>query len=214
MPTITEISNNLSLLAKKLYKNRDKSHGIMHVYKVRDNALDICNKLNITDLNIIIKIVAVALFHELWDQKYVSILSGEYIEIIKIFRSELKKLYFSEHEIKDIEIIINNISLTREMELKKINQSINLKHLQLIRDIVSDADKLEMVGFSGMERIIEFQIYKYPETKSYELKLIVKDVYKNKISKLLDENYIKTEPGRHMARPLMQEMKNYVDRIN
>ena len=29
--------------------------------------------------------------------------------------------------------------------------------------------------------------------------------------KLLDENYIKTKPGKEMARPLMQEMKNFIE---
>jgi len=46
--------------------------------------------------------------------------------------------------------------------------------LQLMRDIVSDADKLEMLGFNGIQRIIEFQMYKYPKTKSKELKKTIK----------------------------------------
>ena len=100
------------------------------------------------------------------------------------------------------------------MELRSTDSLLSLKHLQLMRDVVSDADKLEMLGISGIERIIEFQMHKYPNTKSHELKSIVKKLYDTKIRKLLDENYIKTEPGREMAIPLMQEMKNYVDRIN
>ena len=130
------------------------------------------------------------------------------------FKYELKRRLFSDQEIKDIEIIINNISLSREMELRSTDSLLSLKHLQLMRDIVSDADKLEMLGISGIERIIEFQMHKYPNTKSEELKNIVKRVYNTKISKLLDENYIKTKPGREMARPLMQEMKNFIERIN
>ena len=208
------ISKDLTKLAKVLYKDRDTSHGISHVSKVRDNAMLISKKLNITDSYRLIKIEAAALFHDLWDHKYVNQTSIEYKIIKNKFNDELKKRLFSPQEIKDIEIIINNVSLSREIELRKNDKLLSLKHLQLMRDVVSDADKLEMLGISGIERIIEFQMHKYPNTKSHELKSIVKKVYDTKISKLLDENYIKTEPGRDMARPLMQEMKNYIERIN
>jgi HD superfamily phosphodiesterase len=208
------ISTDLTKLANILYKGRDVSHGVHHVSKVRDNALIISQQLNITDSYSLIKIEAAALFHDLWDHKYVSSSSIEYKRTKDKFKKELKKRLFSDQEIKDIEIIINNISLSREMELRSTDNLLSLKHLQLMRDIVSDADKLEMLGISGIERIIEFQMHKYPNTKSEELKNIVKRVYNTKISKLLDENYIKTKPGRDMATPLMQEMKNYVEMIN
>ena len=101
-------------------------------------------------------------------------------------------------------------SLSREIYLRSQNSDVNLKHLQLMRDIVSDADKLEMLGFSGIDRIIEFQMHKEPNTRTSQLKEIVKQVYNDKICKLLDKNYIKTEPGREMAEPLMREMDNYI----
>jgi len=209
-----EISENLTKLAKVMYKGRDVSHGVHHVLKVKDNAILISKQLNINDSNILIKIETVALFHDLWDHKYVNPSSMEYKRIKDKFKYELKKRLFSDQDIKDIEIIINNISLSREMKLRSTDKLLSLKHLQLMRDIVSDADKLEMLGISGIERIIEFQMHKYPDTKLEELKNIVKKVYNSKISKLLDENYIKTEPGRKMARPLIEEMKNYIEIIN
>ena len=208
-----EISENLTKLAKVMYKGRDVSHGVHHVLKVKDNAMLISRELNINDSNILIKIETVALFHDLWDNKYVNPSSMEYKRIKDKFKYELKERLFSDQDIKDIEIIINNISLSREMKLRSTDKLLSLKHLQLMRDIVSDADKLEMLGISGIERIIEFQMHKYPNTKSEELKNIVKKVYNTKISKLLDENYIKTEPGREIAIPLMNEMKNYIERI-
>ena len=119
-----------------------------------------------------------------------------------------------DQEIKDIEIIIDNVSLSREIELRSTDKLLSLKHLQLMRDIVSDADKLEMLGMSGVQRIVELEMHKNPNTKSEELKNIVKTVYNEKISKLLDENYIKTKPAREMARPLMQEIKNYIKMIS
>lgn len=207
------VSMQLIQLAKKMYQGRDKSHGISHVTKVRENALMICRKLNIIDFTTLLKIETAALFHDLWDHKYVSISSKDYITTKKNLHTELRKMYFSDHDIKDIEIIINNVSLSREMCLRKDDECLNLKHLQLMRDIVSDADKLEMLGLQGIDRIVEYQMHKFPDSKSYELKKIVKDVYNEKISKLLSDNYIKTKPARELAQPLMQEMDNYIKMI-
>ena len=208
------ISKELSKMAKAMYKGRDRSHGIYHVSKVRDNAMLISKKLNIKDSYQLIKIETAALFHDLWDHKYVNEFSADYKIIKDKFKNELKRRLFSDQEIKDIEIIINNISLSREMELRSTDSLLSLKHLQLMRDIVSDADKLEMLGKSGIERIIQYQMHKNPNTTSDELKIIIKDVYDTKISILLDENYIKTQAGREMAKPLMQEMKKYIEMIN
>ena len=50
--------------------------------------------------------------------------------------------------------------------------------------------------------------------KNRQNKCLCVDATKIDYIKLLNENYIRTEPGRNMARPLMQEMKNYVEMIN
>ena len=208
------ISTDLTKLAKVLYEGRDILHGLHHVLKVRDNAMLICKQLNITDSYELIKIETAALFHDLWDHKYINDSSIEYKIIKDKFNDELKKKLLSDQEIKDIEIIINNISLSREIKLRNTDKLLSLKHLQLMRDIVSDADKVEMLGISGVQRIIQFQMHKFPNTNLEQLKRIVKEVYNNKISKLLDEDFIKTKPGRQMATPLMEEMKNYIEMIN
>lgn len=206
-----QLSIDLNNLAKVLYSGRDKSHGIAHVTKVRDNALSICNKIGINDVNLIIKIETAALFHDLWDHKYVLKNSKQCDEIRKKLSSELKKIYFSEHDIKDIEIIIDNISLSREIKFRNKNQILDLKHLQLMRDIVSDADKLEMLGINGIDRIIEFQLHKYPNTCDEELNNVIKKVYNSKLKNLIDESYIKTKAGKEMAMPLMEEMNDYIE---
>ena len=208
------ISTDLTKLAKVLYEGRDILHGLHHVLKVRDNAMLICKQLNITDSYELIKIETAALFHDLWDHKYINDSSIEYKIIKDKFNDELKKKLLSDQEIKDIEIIINNISLSREIKLRNTDKLLSLKHLQLMRDIVSDADKVEMLGISGVQRIIQFQMHKFPNTNLEQLKTIVKEEYNNKISKLLDEDFIKTKPGRQMATPLMEEMKNYIEMIN
>lgn len=211
---LRKLSMELSKIATEMYTGRDSSHGIEHVHKVRDNAMLISKKLDIKDSYRLIKIEAASLFHDLWDHKYIDSKSIEYKKIKDKFNDELKKRLFSDQEIKDIEIIINNISLSREIDLRKNNESLNLKHLQLMRDIVSDADKLEMLGLSGIKRIVEFEKFKNPKVKSDELKIILKKIYDEKISKLIEEEFIRTDPAREMAMPLMEEMKNYIEIIN
>lgn len=208
------ISDKLDSLAWKLYKGRDRSHGIKHVINVKNNALKLCDLLNINDKNTLLKIQCAALFHDLWDHKYISIYSIKYKETKDKLYKELKKIYFSDHDIRDIEIIIDNISLSREMNLRKENKPLNLKHLQLMRDIVSDADKLEMLGYKGFQRIMEYELHKNPNVHPDNLKFIIKKVYIDKISKLLDDNYIRTEPGKIMAKPLMKELEKYVSLID
>lgn len=209
-----KLSMNILQLAKRLYEGRDSSHGIIHVKKVRDNALMLCEKLNITDRLTLIKVETSALFHDLWDHKYINQFSYDYIDIKEELYNELSQRYYSDHDIKDIEIIIDNISLTREMLLRKEGKTLELKHLQLMRDIVSDADKLEMLGMNGIDRIIDFQLFKYPSTKTEELRQIVKDIYNVKISKLIKEKYIRTEPARELAEPLMREMEEYIKKLD
>lgn len=206
-----KISNSsLIELAEKLYSGRDPSRGIVHVTNVRTNALMICDKLNINDINILVKIEAAALFHDLWDHKYIIPNSDSAEKIKNRLYIELRKIYFSDHDITDIVIIINNVSLSREINMRQNKEFLNLKHLQLMRDIVSDADKLEMLGLYGIYRMIEFEFKKEPTINPDRLKKVVIKVYNKKISKLLNENYIKTEPGRKIASPLMQEMDNYI----
>jgi HD superfamily phosphodiesterase len=207
------ISLKLIEIAKELYKDRDISHGYGHVARVRKNALKISKKLNIRDKTTLYKIESAALFHDLWDHKYLEIGSEEYFRVKKKLNNRLKDLLFSDHDIKDIEIIINNISLSREIRLRNQNIELNLKHLQFIRDIVSDADKLEMLGIDGIQRIIDFEYYHYPDTNTEDLKKKIIEIYEKKINKLLDENYIRTDYARELAKPLMEKTELIINNL-
>ena len=62
------------------------------------------------------------LFHDLWDHKYIHSSSSKYNEIKNIFRNKLKEENFSEHDIKDIEIIIYGKNCSDKTVLNKYNQ--------------------------------------------------------------------------------------------
>lgn len=233
-------SNKLISLAKLLYRGRDVSHGIEHVMKVRENSLKLAKILNIKESIELIKIETAALFHDLWDSKYIKN-DKEYVSVRNNFRRELSAIYFSTHDITEIEIIIDNVSLSKEIRRKssrhknKIIDNMKckeseresekeskkdsekeipeLKHLQLLRDIVSDADKIEMLGNEGIKRILDYEIFNRPQKTSKELEEVVLEVYDKKISKLLSENYIRTKPGREIAEPLMKETELLISKL-
>ena len=205
------ISNSLENLAYNLLKNRDISHGYIHALKVRDNALEIAKHLNIDDKVKLLKIETASLFHDLWDKKYLN--SERQEQSKKIFKRNLKDLKFNNKDIKDIEIIIVNISLSDEMKLRNLGHKISLKNLQEMRDIVSDADKLEMLGQNGIDRIIQYEIFNRNNQNVENVKNEIVKVYDNKISKLLKDNYFKTDYAIKLAQPLFQETTYYVNAI-
>lgn len=212
------ISDKLVNIARYMYKGRDRSHGINHALSVRNNALKISQELKIKDPLTLIKIEASALYHDIWDHKYVTPNSDEHLTKKYELEDKLKNTYFSDHDVQDIMIIIDNISLTKEMA-RKHNPNIsrqNLKHLQFMRDIVSDADKLEMLGQSGIDRVFQFEYYRVNNEKNLNhkhFKKVFLEIYNRKLKFLIKDNYIITEPGRKLAEPLMKHTENYVNSL-
>ena len=207
-----ETSNKLLKIAKQFYKNRDKSHDLDHCLKVKKNSLDLCKSMNISDYNTLFKIETAAILHDVWDHKYVNDTSF----IKKQVRDKLLLIYFSEHDIQDIFIIIDNVSFSKEIKQRNSNTSLisnnlNLKHLQQMRDIVSDADKLEMLGKHGIKRIVLYEKHINPKSTIEEYVSKVKHYYSNKIKLLIDENYIKTEHAKFIAIKLINEMDELID---
>ena len=210
-----ETSNKLLKIAKQFYKNRDKSHDLDHCLKVKKNSLDLCKSMNISDYNTLFKIETASLLHDAWDHKYVNDTSL----IKKQVRDKLLLIYFSEHDIKDIFIIIDNVSFSKEIKQRNsdtvlISNNLNLKHLQQMRDIVSDADKLEMLGKHGIKRIVLYERHINPKSTIEEYVSKVKHYYSNKIKLLIDENYIKTEHAKFIAIKLINEMDELIDNEN
>lgn len=212
------ISDKLINIAKYMYKGRDRSHGINHALCVRNNALKISEELKIKDPLTLIKIEAAALYHDVWDNKYIIPNSEEHLTKKYELEDRLINTYFSEHDIQDIMIIIDNISLSKEMAQRNNPEVLkpNLKHLQFMRDIVSDADKLEMLGHSGIDRVFQFEHYMVNNDKNLNhenFKKVFVEIYNRKLKFLIRDNYIVTEPGRKLAEPLMKYTEEYVNSI-
>ena len=91
-----------------------------------------------------------------------------------------------------------------------------MRFLQKIRDIVSDADKIEAVGISGIIRMIQFEETIIPNTISYNDKIkrhmdhITKYSHNNAYL-LVSNNYIKTDTAKKIVSEKIEEMKEIVD---
>ena len=115
--------------------------------------------------------------------------------------------------------IIDLISYSKEQKTIESGNRINFV-LELgwvntvVRNIVSDADKLEALGKIGLVRCIEYTKEKYFEKNKTtilndELKELVLKHANEKLLRLKDE-FITTETGKMMAGPLHDQLLNYL----
>lgn len=206
--------NQYQYIAQKYYVGRDFSHNFDHVLKVANNVeiiLKDCDynydeyKITSNDIKILI---AAALFHDAYDHKYKGYLSQEEFEIqIKDkIRKDLKK-FNTTIEIKDIFSIIDNISFSKERRNRP--SDIPLKgRLLLLRNIVSDADKIEALGIEGAKRMIAYEKIKYCKKET-----LIKNIRQHcddKLYILISEKYIRTNFGKKIAQELEKELKDII----
>lgn len=196
--------------------HHDESHGFAHANKVRDLTLTILKNTDTSDVRWEIEkigkfISAFAMFHDVYDKKYYN-----QIEINKKI-TKIKKfiinLGFSDFEATMMIQMIDDLSMTREMMLQYVGKTTdNFGQFQVLRDIVSDADKIDSLGFWGYERI-----YHYNHTKYYEVNKSMDDVYwhmyqiiVNRLYLVKDE-YARTEYGKKLAEIYHEELEYVVD---
>ena len=197
---------------KKYYKGRDPSHGWKHVTKVCANAMFICKYENITNERDIKIILVSALGHDIWDHKYVSSISEEIFK--KRFDKDLMELGFLAADRDLIVRIIDNISFSKEYLMRQNGETFNLEvPEERLRNIVSDADKLEALGKVCIERMIDYEIHA-KKTKAQNIQAHISHIKthcREKLYRLVEDKYIKTTTGVELAQPLVFEMKNIVE---
>lgn len=212
-----ELCSELGTFVEATCGDRDPSHGYEHMKQVAKNSLIIFNKLNeSTKLSTLSKpkfvslLLAISWLHDVADRKYDSdgTLKEKLIEFIQSI--------FEDGALFDI--IINTISRTSySFEVNMIKNTGTVDWLKvlgkdgtLLRDIASDADKMEAIGAIGVLRCMTYNIELLKKdgivNPTFE-ELIgqVKIHAEEKLLKLKD-NYIRTIPGKELAVPLHEEM--------
>lgn len=203
--------NLLSEFVEEICIDRDKSHGKEHMEKVAYSSLIIFNdmygEVNTNNLQLAQDIITVAWLHDICDHKY-----DEDIEI----QYKLNNfIYEQSNNPILIKNIIERISYSKEDKALKLNQPLDWLYILgeygcNIRNIVSDADKLEALGKLGLERCIEYAKYDFQKKNNIP---ISEEILRNKVidhanDKLLrlKENFIRTTTGKKLAIPLHEEL--------
>ena len=171
----------------------DESHDYEHAKNVYNFAKQIMDSCKIEyDLDIL---MFAALLHDVRDKKYANSITLQQLED---YISS-----FVPHQTTIIIKIIENISYSREVSGKreKLEYPYNI-----YLDAISDADRIEALGKRGIHRCEIFT-----KTKGGKVPEDVIVHCHEKLLRLYPEQYIRTEMGRILAKPLHQEIVDYVE---
>ncbi|QKF93610.1 HD superfamily phosphodieaserase [Fadolivirus algeromassiliense] len=213
--------NRLSDVVLVTCEGRDDSHGYNHMLTVVKNALKIFeHEMHSIDKiyhdQILKYIIIVAWLHDVADHKY------DKDDTLKNKVRNFINTLVSDDETELICNIIDHISYSKENKAILSGHPIEFHIIlgeigSIVRDIVSDADKLEALGKIGFERCVEYQKHYYKEKHNKDipydlLKLEVKHHANEKLLRLKDE-FIRTDYGKELAKPLHDELVNELNQM-
>lgn len=214
---------------KEQCNGRDESHGYAHMKKVADNAdhiwgnmkaIDIMEELNTSFISadrfisipLIIKLSC--MLHDVADRKYDK--DGK----LALNVQEFLMKYFDKEQTDLIINIIDRVSFSKEQEAIKSGERKEWENTLgseglFIRNIVSDADKLEALGEIGFQRCKEYKTVKYhqdhgKEISNEELKAQMMEHGNEKLFHLRSK-WMHTSIAKKMAIPLEQKLKDMIN---
>lgn len=180
----------LEKFVAEVCKGRDASHGYEHMQAVTKSAMEIAVELNMP-IRIKELVLKVAWLHDVVDHKYDQ--DGNLLVKLEQFLSDDK----------DAELIlkiINRISYSKENIAKMWGTPLDWYNELgpegcMVRDIVSDADKLEALGQIGFERCVQYTMHANPGITKDELAKKVLRHSDEKLLRLKDE-FLRTKSGK------------------
>ena len=195
--------NGIVQFTKSLTIDYDESHDYLHHLAVHKNALMILmNSANSFTTNLIELITYASLLHDTIDHKYPLNISEKKTALGEFLNNNIPG------NVDNVLWIINNMSYSKEVKFGyPIHQN---QDVQLARDIVSDADKLEAIGYVGIVRCKKYILSLNPKITETQLS---KDVVQHCYDKLLKiKDYLRTDVGKEMAIPLHKTIVDFVDK--
>ena len=128
--------------------------------------------------------------HDVFDHKYTTVEEAkDGMAKIEAFLTTQK---YHSSEVATIRLICENISYSKE---KRGALAVLTETDGFLRDIVSDADKLDAIGNAGIERCRDFSRHIAPNADAVELERMVVEHMHDKLLKL-NEQYIRTDAGK------------------
>lgn len=156
-----KLAGSLVVLAARLYRNYDRSHGIPHIISVLKNGLDFAGESACPDLAVIITI------HDGWDQKYRN--AWIYGESTRETVEDFIRDYFEDEELEsplahqpsnhdrraaELCKVVDNMSFSAE--LKSSNRVFEDPRLEELRLNAQLADWYTSVGRDGVVKSLEY----------------------------------------------------------
>lgn len=187
--------NKTTDFVRNILKDRDESHGFNHAIDVFNYATQIAHSLELSD-DLIENVQIVALLHDVADHKY-DHNSTLYKQVLDYLSSINRDDY-----IKIIERI--SYSVEKKNGCEDWLEILGEEYF-LIRNIVSDADKLCALGENGYERCVEYVKFKNSQLSNLDVYNAV-DKHMNEKLLQLKDNYIRTDPGKNIACILHNEL--------
>jgi len=187
-------------------EGRDASHGYEHMQAVAQSATKIAEEMNMPD-RINDLVIKVAWLHDVADHKYDvcnKLPDSDSKLLIKL------KQFLNDDEDSDLILkIIDRISYSKENEAKIWGSPLDWYNELgpdgcMVRDIVSDADKLEALGKIGFERCVQYTMHANPGITKQELQFKVQKHSNEKLLRLNDE-FLRTKPGKERGVNLHNE---------
>jgi HD superfamily phosphodiesterase len=205
--TIKARWNLLSDFVKETCKDRDDSHGHAHMKAVAEMTRYIVEQDFIDESgNLMLDAITAAWLHDIADHKYDH--DGTLEQRLDEFGAANIWNY------QEIKHVIKYVSFSTENKAILAGTPLNFPailgaYYSQIRDIVSDADKLEAIGKIGIHRAIEYTTEANP---SFTPQQVIADVYKHAHEKLLRlaTEFIKTPLARSIAARRHREMEEWV----
>jgi HD superfamily phosphodiesterase len=203
----------LSNFVKETCADRDESHGHEHMYKVACNTLIMMPYFELSTMDKMICITC-AWLHDVCDHKYDP--SDELTDKLKRFLDDI----FTNVELTDLIVnIIDRISYSKENKeyVKGVTYDnldwhtvlvYNGKSYVEIRNIVSDADKLEALGEIGAKRCIQYIVERnYHDVSIEDIDDEACDIIRNLFIEHCDEkllrlkdDFVHTKAGKLYAK--------------
>lgn len=192
-----------------LTKEYDESHNIEHHTDVFKNALNILSQLKLDEHTkkewdrLFQLILYTTMLHDTIDHKYPKNMEYKRISLCNFLEEHIPSSKTG------ILWIIDNISYSKEV---KFGYPINTDQIiQLARNIVSDADKLESIGDIGIIRCYQYAKASNPTATNTEITKLVVQHCHDKLLKIKDD-FIRTEPGIIFALSAHQVIVNFVNK--
>ena len=199
--------NLLSDFVNETCKGRDDSHGHAHMKAVAEMTRYIVEQdFNDESGHLMLDAITAAWLHDIADHKYDH--DGTLEQRLDEFGAANIWNY------QEIKHVIKYVSYSTENKAILAGSPLNFPailgaYYSQIRNIVSDADKLEAIGKIGIQRAVEYTTEANP---SFTPQQVIEDVYKHAHEKLLRlaTQFIKTPLARSIAARRHHEMEEWV----